>query len=377
MHLAKRHQNELLMIKAILWSLLPSKLFKGTLYRQGSAALILLCSSFLFSMSTWANTGLGGIQKKDLVPILMCVWDPIGKAGPAAQIMAEAKIYAANWGVDLSYVVYSDERIAIDEFKLGRCDAVNMLGFRAREFNSLTGSLGAIGAIPSYEAMGIVIKSLSSKKAAKLMRIGDYEVIAMGPAGAIFMFTRDRSILLPGDFAGKRMAVLDDIPESAYLSKKHGITPVASSIFNSILKFNNGSVDLTAAPAIVYEPFEMHKGIEPGGGIYAEPFVFITMQVIARWEKFPADFAQKARSKAVQEYSKWVKFLTDPEATIPEEYWIDIPDHLYDYWVEDFRQSRIELGELGIYDQRTLKLMRKVRCKLEPESAECSASRKE
>jgi hypothetical protein len=199
----------------------------------------------------------------------------------------------------------------------------------------------------------------------------------MGPAGAIFMFTRDRSILLPGDFAGKRMAVLDDIPESAYLSKKHGITPVASSIFNSILKFNNGSVDLTAAPAIVYEPFEMHKGIEPSGGIYAEPFVFITMQVIARWEKFPADFAQKARSKAVQEYSKWVKFLTDPEATIPEEYWIDIPDHLYDYWVEDFRQSRIELGELGIYDQRTLKLMRKVRCKLEPESAECSASRKE
>ncbi|WP_231882860.1 putative solute-binding protein, partial [Oleiphilus sp. HI0132] len=179
--------------------------------------------------------------------------------------MKEATIQAYKWGVDLTFEVFSDERIAIDEFKLGRCDAVNMLGFRAREFNSFTGSLGAIGAIPSYKHLGIIIKSLSSPKAAHLMRIGEFEVLGIGPAGAIFMFTRDRSILLPKDFAGKRMAVLDDVPESEYLSQKHGITPVNSTIFNSILKFNNGTVDLTAAPAIVYEPFEMHKGLEPDG----------------------------------------------------------------------------------------------------------------
>lgn len=338
-------------------------------------AVLTLVTSTALSPFASANT-VGGVAQ-NLVPVLACVWDPIGKAGPVGQIMAEAKIHAANWGVDLSYVVYSDERVAIEEFRLGRCDAVNMLGFRAREFNSLTGSLGAIGAIPSYEALGIVLKSLSSEKAAKLMRIGEYEIFAIGPAGAIFMFTRDRTILLPGDFAGKRMAVLDDIPESAYLSKKHGITPVSSTIFNSILKFNNGSVDLTAAPAIVYEPFEMHKGLEPNGGIYKEPFLYITMQVVARWEKFPEGFAQKARDQAMKEYARFVKWLVDPEATIPEKYWIDIPKNLYDYWVEDFRQSRIELGEMGIYDARTLKLMRKVRCKLKPESAECSASRKE
>ena len=339
--------------------------------------LLFVLITHLLSPHSFASTPNDPTAKPDLVPILMCVWDPIGKAGPAAQIMAEAKIYAFNWGVDLSYVVYSDERIAIDEFKLGRCDAVNLLGFRAREFNTFTGSLGAIGAVPSYEALGVIVKSISSPKAAKFMRKGDYEIIGVGPAGAIFMFTRDRSILLPADFAGKRMAVLDDIPESAYLSKKYGITPVSSTIFNSILKFNNGSVDLTAAPAIVYEPFEMHKGLEPDGGIYAEPFLYITMQVVVRWEKFPADFAQKARNKAVEKYLDFVKFVKDPEGRIPEHHWIDIPDDLYDYWVEDFRQSRLELGEMGIYDQRTLKLMRKVRCKLEPKSAECSANRKE
>jgi hypothetical protein len=264
---------------------------------------IIVC--YLLSSSLSANEPAPYTKDGDvnnLVPIMACVFDPIGKSGPVGQIMKEAKIYAYNWGVDLNYVVYSDERIAIDEFKLGRCDAVNMLGFRAREFNSFTGSFGAVGAIPSYEHLGVIIKTVSSPKAAKLMRVGEYEVFGIGPAGAIFMFTRDRTVLQPKDFAGMRMAVLDGIPESEYLSEKYGITPVNSTIFNSILKFNNGTVDLTAAPAIVYEPFEMHKGLEPDGGIYKEPFLYITMQVVARWEKFPKDFAQKARSKAVEEY---------------------------------------------------------------------------
>lgn len=314
---------------------------------------------------------------KALHPFHACVWDPLGKNGPGEQIMREAKTVAFRWGINLTFSVYSDEKIAIDEFKLGRCDGVNMLGFRAREFNTLTGSLGAIGAIPSYEHLGIIIKSLSSKKAAPLMRVGDFEITGIGPAGAIFMFTRDRTILQPKDFAGLRMAVLDDIPESAYLSEKHGISPVNSSIFNSFLKFNNGTVDLTAGPAIIYEPFELYKGLEPNGGIYAEPFLYISMQLVARWSALPADIPQRTREYVLSRYKEFVDFLKKPEETIPEKYWIDIPPHLYDYWEEDFRQSRLDLGKLGIYDPRALKLMRKVRCKLDPKKAECSATIRE
>lgn len=314
---------------------------------------------------------------KELTHVHMCVWDPIGEGGPGGQIRKEAKIQAYKWGIDLTFEIYSEERIPIEEFKLGRCDMVNMLGFRAREFNSFTGSLGAIGAIPSYDHLGVVIKTLSSKKAAKLMKVGDYEVIAIAPAGAIFMFTRDRTIIRPGEFAGKRMAVLDDIPESSYLSKKYGITPVSSTIFNSFLKFNNGKVDLTAAPAIAYEPFEMYKGLEPNGGIYRDPFLYISMQVVARPDKLPEGIPQKVREYALSKYPQILKWLQDPEATIPEKYWIDIPEDVYDFWVEDFRSSRIELGEMGIYDKRTLKLMRKVRCKMDPDEAECTANRKE
>lgn len=330
----------------------------------------------LFTLSAPPALSEGDVDQ-GLVPFHACVWDPLGKSGPGEQLMREAKAVAFRWGINLTFDVFSDERVAIDEFKLGRCNGVNMLGFRAREFNTLTGSLGAIGGVPSYKHLGVLIKTLSTESAAPLMRVGEYEVTGIGPAGAIFMFTRDRSIILPGDFAGKRMAVLDDIPESAYLSKKYGITPVSSTIFNSFLKFNNGSVDLTAGPAIIYEPFELYKGLEPDGGIYNEPFLYITMQLVARWEKMPEGVAQKTRSYVLSRYQEFVDFLKRPEATIPEKYWIDIPDHLYDFWSEDFRQSRMELAELGIYDARTLKLMRKVRCKLDPSLAECSAIRKE
>lgn len=314
---------------------------------------------------------------KDLQPVKMCVWDPIGKSGPADQLMKEYRIEAYKWGIDLQYDVHAEERIPIEEFKLGRCDIVNMLGFRAREFNQFTGSLGAIGAIRSYDQLAIIIKTLSSKKAAKMMKVGEYEIIGIAPAGAIFMFTRDRSIIRPGEFAGKRMAVLDDIPESSYLSKKYGITPVSSTIFNSFLKFNNGKVDLTAAPAIAYEPFEMHKGLEPNGGIYRDPFLYISMQIVARPDKLPEGVPQLAREFTLSKYNQILKFLKDPEATIPEKYWIDIPQDVYDFWIEDFRSSRMELGDMGIYDPRTLKLMRKVRCKVTPDDAECTAAKKE
>lgn len=316
-------------------------------------------------------------EAQNLTNIKMCVWDPIGKSGPAEQIMKEAKLDYFGWGVDLDYEIYSDERIPIEEFKLGRCDMVNMLGFRAREFNAFTGSLGAIGATPSYEHLGVIIKTLSSKGAAKLMRVGDYEIVGIMPAGAIFVFTRDRSMLLPSDFGGKRMAVLDNLPETSYLTKKHGITPVNSTIINSLLKFNNGKVDLTAGPAIVYEPFELYKGLEPNGGIYARPSLFITMQIVARANKLPPGVGQLARERWMQQYPKFVKYVKDPESTIPDKYWIHLPEEQYSFWAEDYRQSRMALSEKGIYDRRALKLLRKVRCKLKPDLAECSAETKE
>ncbi|KZZ59189.1 hypothetical protein A3762_17190, partial [Oleiphilus sp. HI0125] len=295
-----------------------------------------------------------------LQPLTMCVFDFVGHDGPIHKEMKEYKIDAVRWGVDLSFKVYTDDRVASEEFKNGVCDMLNLPGIRAREYNSFTGSINAVGALPTYDHLAIVIKSLSSPGAAKIMRSGEYEIIGIAPIGAIFLFVNDKSIQNPEDMAGKRVTVLDNAPETEYLATRIGMTPVSSSIANALQKFNNKAVDITGAPGLAYEPMEMYKGLEPGGGVIKWPSLQITMQLIVRWEKVPEGFAQKSRELMASKYKDQIRKIVDSELTIPEKYWIEISEKTEDNWSELFRESRIALREQGVYNGKALTLFRKV-----------------
>ncbi|KZZ76292.1 hypothetical protein A3765_24205, partial [Oleiphilus sp. HI0130] len=312
---------------------------------------------FLFALSTSAAAN-------SLQPLTMCVFDFVGHDGPIHKEMKEYKIDAVRWGVDLQFKVYTDDRVASEEFKNGVCDMLNLPGIRAREYNKFTGSINAVGALPTYDHLAIVVKSLSSPGASKLMRNGEYEIIGIGPIGAIFLFVNDKSIQNPEDMAGKRVTVLDNAPETEYLATRIGMTPVSSSIANALQKFNNKAVDITGAPGLAYEPMEMYKGLEPSGGIIKWPSLQITMQLIVRWEKVPEGFAQNSRELMASKYKDQIRKIVDSELTIPEKYWIDINDKTKDNWNELFRESRIALRDKGVYDGKALTLFRKVRCKI-------------
>lgn len=338
------------------------------LYKQSLTALFFL---ILFSFLSLPS------QAKDLMPLTMCVFDFVGNDGPVHKEMKEYKIDAIRWGVDLSFKLYTDDRVASEEFKNGVCDMLNLPGIRAREYNDFTGSLNALGAIPTYDHLGMIIKSISSPKGAKLMRKGNYEVVGISPIGAVFLFVNDKRIHAPRDLSGKRITVLDNAPETAHIATKIGMTPVSSGIRNALQKFNNRAVDVTGAPALAYEPMEMYKGLEPNGGIINWPKLQITMQLIIRWEKVPEDFGQKSRDLMVEKYAAQVKEIEESEATIPDKYWINISQETKNKWNEFFRQSRITLREKGVYNARALTLFRKVRCKMDPNLAECTSKDKE
>jgi len=328
---------------------------------------LLSCLGLFSSFSSAAN----------LSPLTMCVFDFIGNGGPVHKAMEEFKIDAARWGVDLSFKVYNNDRVASEEFKNGVCDMLNLPGIRAREYNDFTGSINAVGALPTYKHLGMVIKSLSSEKAVKVLRKGDYEIIGLSPVGAIFLFVNDKNIKVPEDMAGKKITVLDSAPETGYLAKRIGMTPVSSSIMNALQKFNNHAVDITGAPGLAYEPLEMHKGLEPNGGIIKWPTLQITMQLIVRWKKIPEGFAQKSRNLFANKYLADIKMIEKSEDTIPEKYWIEITDDAKNNWNETFRQSRIALREQKVYNAKALTLFRKVRCKVDPNLAECTSKDKE
>lgn len=310
-------------------------------------------------------------------PKKMCVFDLLGANGPVFSQMKDYKTAAIAWGVELELKPYTSERVAAEDFKAGLCDAVSFTGIRARQFNAFTGTLDAIGAMPSYGHLKSVITTISGKKAAKLMFSDPYEVVGVFPAGAGYMFVNDRSIDTVGELAGKRIAILDSDPAQVEMVNFIGASPVGTSIANMYSKFNNGSVDVTYGPAIVYEAMELYKGLDPNGGVIRFSLVQLTMQILIRKADFPEGYGQKSREFSLGQFDTGVALVKKYEATIPAKMWVSIPEVDKTGYLEVFRQSRIRLRDKGIYNAKMLKLMRMLRCKKEPHQPECTAADKE
>ena len=103
----------------------------------------------------------------------------------------------------------------------------------------------------------------------------------------------------------------------------------------------------------------------------------LTLQMLIRQTEFPAEFGQKSREYALAQFDSGEALIKRYESKIPQKMWIPIPDAEKDGYLEVFRQSRIRLRDKGIYNAKMLKLMRMLRCKKDPEQAECTATDKE
>lgn len=307
----------------------------------------------------------------------LCVFDLLGANGPTFSQMQDYKTAALKWNVELVLKPYTSEHITVEDFKSGLCDAATITGIRSRQFNSFTGSLDAIGALPSYEHLKSVISTISSAKAAKLMHSGPYEVVGIVPAGAAYLFANDRSIDTVGELAGKRIAILDVDPAQSDMVAFVGASPVGTSLADMYSKFNNGSVDITFGPALVYEAMELNKGLEPKGGIIQFSLAQLTMQILIRNDKFPDGFGQKTREYFLSQFDQGVKLVKSYESKIPEKLWVPISEADKSSYNEVFRQARIRLRDKGMYDGKMLTVMRRLRCEKAPQMSECTAPDKE
>src|SRR5690606_40270000 len=183
-----------------------------------------------------------------------CVFDPVGANGPLFAITKEFQPVALKRGIKLELRAYTDEKIASEDFKAGQCDAVLLTGTRAREYNRFTGSLEAIGAIPGEDELKMLMDTLNQPQAAALMKEGRYEIAGILPAGAVYLFTRDRSIDTVEELQGKKIATLDYDNASMTMVRRVGASVVGATTANFAGMFNNGSVDVIYAPAVAYNP---------------------------------------------------------------------------------------------------------------------------
>lgn len=316
----------------------------------------------------------------------MCVFDLIGSSGDQFALVEDYALNMREKGVEFELEPYTDEGVAMSDFAAGKCDALAATDLRIRRYNEFTGTLSAVGAIPSYEHLETVLTAISQPKASEYMKEDKYEIAGVFPLGAAYLFVTDRDINTVERLAGKRIATLDHHPDAVHMVNYVNASVEPSEITDFGGKFNNRSVDAAYAPGWAYEALELYRGIGDDGGIVDYPLGQLTMQIVVRDEVLDKEKAQQSREVALDLFDDAIAKVREYENDIPDEEWIEIPDSDIEDYQEMFRQNRIELrdgeDEDGkevdqVYHGEMLTLLRKVRCKINPDASECTASDRE
>lgn len=313
------------------------------------------------------------VSAEGAVERTLCVFDPSGQNGQVFNLMKTYQNEALGWGVKFDLKAYTDEKTAADDFKASKCHAALITGTRLRPFHRFSGTLEAMGAMPSYEIFHHVVKSLASAKANTLARNEAYEIAGIFPGGAIYLFVNDRNIDSVDKLAGKKIATLAYDEASKTMVGRVGASMTAADVGTFAGMFNNGSVDAAYAPAFAYKALELYKGIGSKGAVVRYPLAQMTLQILVRTADFPEGFGEKSRAYAAANFEQAVKLAKDAEAQIPENQWLTIPAADQAKYDQMFREVRLELrDQKNIYDRTALQLLRKARCRQDGRRAECA-----
>ena len=303
---------------------------------------------------------------------VICVFDLVGKSGDVFALMKDYQLAAKSWGADIELKVGQNEAVIAEDFKAGKCDGISVTGMRGRQFNSFTGSLDAIGAIPDLKLAVKVMQGLASPTFAKHMVNGKYEVVGVIPVGDAYLMVNDRSINTVANAAGKKVAVLDYDQAQKIMVQQIGAQAISSDVTNFGAKFNNGQVDIIGAPAVVFRPLELHKGLGDKGAIINYPILQVTGNIIIHPEKFPEGYGQKSRDWVKNQLPRAFGILGKMKSDIPQKYWMNVPVGDQAGYQKMMRESRVDLTKRGVYDKRMMKLLWQFRCKENSKNFECS-----
>lgn len=301
----------------------------------------------------------------------MCVFDPMGTSGEVFAIMKDFALMARNTGVEINLLAYKDEPNALRDYKSGKCDAVTLIDVTARQFNSFTGSLSAIGGVTSNAMAKVVISLMGNPKLDADMVSGAHEVIGVAPIGLAYIIVNNKEINSLAKAQGIRFGVTETDVSQFEMAKKVGAVPVPITIGNMGQKFNSGQVDSMAAPPIAFTVFELHKGIGDRGTLFRFPVAFVSMNMLIKHDEFPAAFGAKSRRWFSSQTNRMMDVVARLEKGVPEKYWSDLSSNDKVGYVRLMHQMRLEMVKDGIYNKKMTALLKKIRCQQDPSNFEC------
>jgi hypothetical protein len=293
-------------------------------------------------------------------PMTLCVYDPSGAGGDAYQNAKEYQAAALAWGVTFEPKPYTSESVAAADFRNGQCDAVILTGVRAQQFNRKSYSIEAIGLLPDYATTETALKVLAKEGAASLMVSGDYETVGIFPAGAVYLYVRDRTLTDISDLAGKKICTLDFDDSAKFMVQHIGGQLEPSDVGTFASKFNNGSCDVAYAPATAYDPLELYKGLGETGGIVRFPLSQFTLQILVRSSAVPAGFGQQSRTWAASRFGQVLELSKRAESGVKADYWVDLDPAKTTAYREMLSDVRQTLVGSGTYDATVVKLVEQI-----------------
>ncbi len=330
------------------------------------------CKALCLTLALMALLSLLSASTVALERKVFCVWDPVGRNGPVMSFYSDLIPKALGWGLNIRFIAYTDEKIAANEFKAGNCEAVLLSAILSRQFVKFGGTMDAIGAISSRKGLELVLSTLARPRAGKLMTQGAYEVVATFPVGSMYAFVRDRSINSIDDFAGRRISVLNDDPQAMKFANLAGATPVPTTLSTFGPQFNNGNIDILLMPALAYNTFELYYGLGQRGGIIDYRLYYGMLQTVAKRDAFPDDFGFKMRKYILSRLNAIDKLVKDAEAEIPAKYWINVSQFTKDDIDHFSKRVRMSLKKDKVNHATALKLLWKIRCRLDRSRGECT-----
>ncbi len=304
----------------------------------------------------------------------LCVYDPAGTTGASFQLAQDYQLQAKAQGVSLELVPYTDESTAAADLAAGQCGMALITGLRARQFALPTATLEAMGALPSYDLLKTSIRLLASDSATALNQTAQYVNAGIYPAGAVYLFVKNRSWSQKSHLAGRKVATISSDDAARRMVDVVGASKVSADIGTFASMFNNGAVDIAYSPATAFGPLELYRGLSGGGGIIRYPVSQLTFQLVARSEAVSPSFAAWSRSWTADQFDRAMRVVRSSESDIAADLWVDIPTSEKPGYEQMFQDVRVSLREEGVYHGTMLTLMKRVRCRADASRTECTTS---
>lgn len=305
--------------------------------------------------------------------VTICVFDVMAAAGDTVSLMRDFSLVAKRWDVDFTTRVFTDEKEIQTAYNNKECQAMVLPDFAVRDYNHFMSSFSAVGSIQSNQMANAIIRALSSPKAAHLMVEKQHEVAGIIPIGSVFVMNNNRQMTKLSDAIGKRFMALENDPVYFRMIEAFGAKPVIVSLAKYGSVFNSGGADIIAAPAALYQPFELYRGIGNTGAAVRYPVLYLSLNLVIDPKVFPVGFGQRSRNWFVGQLPRLLDNIKSIEQQIPEKTWQDISVEEKNAYGKLMREMRRRFVADGTYNARMLAIVQRTQCALDAAHYNCDA----